>query len=447
MAGNGEGGFPESSPETRREGSDPSQSSKKPGQSHKGRFADALRNPGLRRFSSGTLAWGIAHQMITASQGFVLLELTDDRIWIAWLGAAVGIPNIFTAVIAGVLSDRLQRRTLLILGSSIVALPMLAIAVLYATDSLEPWHILVAGSAQGVSLAMDWVSRLSLLPTMVPRRIMVSALSIDQAVFNGARVIGPLIAAAVLASAGPSASYGAIAGLFAVAIIIYTTFKRQPESENANSEKIGFASAFHELKEAGSALRADSVLSLNVLFTAVNAMMLGGFVFMIAAFVKEIYGSGEFGLGLIFATTGIGAFLGALAVAWRGGTASAGKGLLVSNLLFAGAAGLYALSGNTAMAAVIAFFFGLFNAYHVALGIAAIQVNVPEHLRGRVTGAYELAWASFPLGGLIVGGIAELVGLREAVALAGGAVALLTVGVFALSSRMRNLSLSPQTGT
>lgn len=414
---------------------------------NRGRFADAIRDPGLRRFTAGTLAWGTAHQMITASQGFVLLELTDDRIWLAWLGAAVGIPNIIAAVIGGVLSDRLERRTLLILGSTIVALPMLAIAVLYATDTLEPWHILVAGGAQGVSLAIDWISRLSLLPVMVSRRIMVSALSIDQAAFNAARVFGPLIAAAILASAGTSTSYGVITGLFGLAIIIYFTFKRQPVDEKSDhKEKIGFGTAFHEIKEAASVLKTDSVLSLNVLFTAMNAMMLGGFVFMIAAFVKEVFDSDELGLGLIFATTGTGAFLGALIVAYRGGTSSAGKGLLVSNLLFAGSAGLYAIAGNTAVAAILAFFLGLFNAYHIALGIATIQTNVPDKLRGRVTGAYELAWASFPLGGLIVGGLAEVVGLRGAIAIAAGAVATMTVTVFAWSSRMWNLSLNPRDG-
>lgn len=384
--------------------------------------------------------------MITASQGFVLLELTDDRIWLAWLGAAVGVPNIIAAVIGGVLSDRLQRRTLLILGSSIVGLPMLAISILYATDQLEPWHILLAGSAQGVSLAIDWVSRLSLLPTMVPRRIMVSALSIDQAAFNAARVFGPLIAAAILASAGTSASYAVITALFALAIVIYLSFKRQPGADASHKGKIGLSSALRELREAGSALKEDTVLSLNVLFTAINAMMLGGFVFMIAAFVKEIFDSGEFGLGLIFATTGTGAFFGAMIVAYRGGTPSAGKGLLFSNLLFAGSAALYAISGNTLLAATIAFFFGLFNAYHVALGIAAIQTNVPDHVRGRVTGAYELAWASFPLGGLIVGSLAELVGLRAATAIAAGAVAVITMAVFGLSSRMRSLSLHPRDG-
>ena len=112
--------------------------------------------------------------------------------------------------------------------------------------------------------------------------------------------------------------------------------------------------------------------------------------------------------------------------------------------MFAGSAGLYAIAGNTAIAAIIAFFFGLFNTYHIAVGIAAIQVNVPDQVRGRVTGAYELAWASFPLGGLVVGSLAELVGLRSAIAIAAGAVATLTVTVFALSSRMRSLNLRPR---
>ena len=185
------------------------------------RFLSAVRNAGVRRFTSGTMAWGTAHQMVTASQGFVLYEMTGSALWIAWLGAAVGGTNVIAAIIGGVLSDRIQRRTMLMAGATIAGIPMLAIAALYATDSLQPWHILLAGGAQGISLAIDWISRLSLLPTMVPRRIMISALSVDQAAFNGARVIGPLIAAGVLGSLGPTASYGIIGGLFAVAILIY----------------------------------------------------------------------------------------------------------------------------------------------------------------------------------------------------------------------------------
>jgi MFS family permease len=380
--------------------------------------------------------------MVTASQGFVLFEMTGSTLWIAWLGAAVGVPNIIAAIIGGVLSDRIQRRTLLMIGSAIVALPMIAIAVLYATDTLEPWHVLVAGAAQGTSLALDWISRLSLLPSLVPRRILVSAISLDQSVFNLARVAGPLITAGILATAGPSVSYGVIAGLFGAAIMVYVTFKPQAKAVGSNTEKIGFGSAIRELKEAGTALKADSVLSLNMVFTAMNAMMMGGFVFMIPPFVKEVFDSDELGLGIIFSATGGGAFLGALVVAKLGGNAPPGRGLLISNLLFAGAVALYTTTDSIVLAGVVAFFAGLFNAFHVALGISLIQVNVPDEIRGRVTGAYEIAWSSFPLGGLVIGSLAYFTGLRGAVAIGSLVVALLTVTIYVLSPKLRGLTLN-----
>ncbi|MEK9675843.1 MAG: MFS transporter [Chloroflexota bacterium] len=142
-------------------------------------FLQTLKNSSLRRFSLATLMWGIGHQLITVSQGYVLFELTDSTLWLAALGAAVGAPTVVIAVLGGMLADRIPRTRMLKIGSLIVGTPMLGIAVLYATDSLEPWHILVAGSAQGSGLALDWIARLSLLPDMVPKNILVRAISID----------------------------------------------------------------------------------------------------------------------------------------------------------------------------------------------------------------------------------------------------------------------------
>lgn len=376
--------------------------------------------------------------MVTASQGFVLFDMTDSTLWLAALGAAVGIPNVLAALLGGVLSDRFQRKYLLVAGSTIAGLPMLAIAILFGLDLLEPWHILVAGMAQGVSLALDWTSRLSLLPTMVPRKLMISSLSIDQSAFNAARVFGPLIAGVVLDLIGAAGSYGIIAGLFGTAIMLYFSFRSS--KGDPDHQHPGVISG---LTEAATALRSQPVLGLNVMFTAVNAMMLGGFVFMVPAFAKDVFETGAAGLGLIFGATGTGAFIGALFVAFRGGTDSAGRGLLISNLLFAGSAMIYAFTGNLWVAAPVAFAFGLFNAIHVALGISAIQVNVANEIRGRVTGVYELAWASFPLGGFIVGALAQGMGLRWATVAAAATVALMTIMVFSFSSTIRNLKLNP----
>ncbi len=185
----------------------------------------SLRDSSLQRFIGATLMWGTGHQLITVSQGYLLFEMTGSTLWLAALGAAVGISNVIVAVLGGLLADRVPRTRLLMVGSTIAGLPMLAIAILYALDALEPWYLLIAGAAQGSALALDWIARLSLLPDVVPKNTLVRAISIDQSAFNGTRVIAPLIGGFILGSFGPSAAYGLIVGFFGLAIVAYTTFR------------------------------------------------------------------------------------------------------------------------------------------------------------------------------------------------------------------------------
>ena len=108
-------------------------------------FLDSLRNSALQRFVSATLFWGTGHQLINVAQGYLLFELTGSTLWLAALGAAVGIPNVIVGVMAGVLADRVPRTRLLKIGSFIAGTPMLIIALLYSADVLEPWHLVVGG--------------------------------------------------------------------------------------------------------------------------------------------------------------------------------------------------------------------------------------------------------------------------------------------------------------
>ena len=397
---------------------------------------DTIRNSNLRKFSFGTLTWGTGHQMITMAQGFLLFDLTESTLWLALLGAAVGLPNFITALFGGILSDRVPRDRILMVGASVMGIPTLCIGILYASNNLLPWHILVAGMAQGLSLALDWTSRLSLLPSMVPRKILVNAISLDQSVFNLTRVIGPLAAGSLIAAVGISISYVSIALLFLISLIIYKTFVT-----NQVEQKEAHPPILVDLMELFDLLKKNSILGINILFTAVNAMMLGGFVFLLPAFVSEILNSDGIGLGRVLGATGAGAFIGALFVAWKGANSYVGYTLLSSNILFGISGIIFAISHNIWQGTVAAFIFGFFNAVHVSLGVAAIQINVPEHIRGRVTGAYELAWSSYPLGGLIIGAIASGVGLKIAIIIGAITVMFFTCFVFFYSPRIRNLKL------
>ena len=396
----------------------------------------SLRDSSLQRFVGATLMWGTGHQLITVAQGYLLFDLTDSTLWLAALGAAVGIPNIIVAVLGGLLADRVARTRLLMVGSTIAGLPMLAVAILFAVDALEPWHLLIAGAAQGSALALDWIARLSLLPDVVPENTLVRAISIDQSAFNVARVIAPLMGGFILGSFGPSAAYGLTGGFFGLAIVIYSTFR--PHTSVAPGPHAGIIEDF---REVGRVLRGNTILRINLLFTAVNALMLGGLIFIMPAFAKEIFNTDENGLGYLFAAIGLGAVAGALTMSWTGGARRAGPTLLISGVLTGAFAIAWAFTSNMPLALPFAFVFGYFNAVHIALGIAVIQVNVPPEVRGRVLGAYELAWAGFPLGGLASGSLAAVFGLRNSLTILAVGLIIFTLVVTAASLEFRQLRI------
>jgi MFS family permease len=395
-------------------------------------LVDALRNSPLRRFVTATLMWGTGHQLINIAQGYLLFELTGSTLWLAALGAAVGIPNVIVGILGGVLADRVPRVMLLKIGSIVAGTPMLLIAILFSTDHLEPWHVVVAGAFQGSGLAIDWISRLSLLPDVVPKNILVRAISLDQAVFNGARVTGPLIGGFLLGAAGASVAYAVMAGLFGLAFIAYMTFKPVEQVKRMKSSGV-----IEDLKEVGRVLESSPILRMNLMFTAVNALTLGGLVFILPAFAKEIFNTNEAGLGLLFAGVGIGAVAGAMTMSWTGGVRRAGPALLVTDVLFGGFVLAWAYTNTMSMALPFAFLLGYFNSVHVALGISVIQFNVPAEVRGRVIGAYEIAWSGFPLGGLASGSLAAAFGLRSSLTILATVLIVFTIVVALVSSKFR----------
>ncbi|MDP7484776.1 MAG: MFS transporter [Dehalococcoidia bacterium] len=395
-------------------------------------FVDSLRNSSLQRFIAATMFWGTGHQLINLAQGYLLFELTGSTLWLATLGAAVGIPNVIVGVLGGVLADRIPRIRMLKIGAFIAGTPMLMIGILYSTDSLEPWHVVVAGMFQGSGLAIDWISRLSLLPDVVPKKILVRSISLDQSIFNGARVAGPLIGGFLLGAAGPGVAYGVIAGLFGMALLIYTTF--QPVSQVVRAKSAGVIS---DLLEVGRVIRDRPILRMNLMFTFVNALMLGGMVFIIPAFAKEIFNTDERGLGFLFAGVGTGAVVGAMTMSWSGGVRRPGPVLLITDILFGSFVIIWAHTSDILVAMPFAFLLGFFNSVHVALGIAVIQFNVPAEVRGRVIGAYEIAWSGFALGGLASGSLAAIFGLRASLTILATGLIVFTIVVATVSSKFR----------
>jgi MFS family permease len=395
------------------------------------RFPGALSEPGFRRFALSTLVWGIAHQLVTLAQGYTVFALTDSTLYLAWLGAAVGVPQLVFSGVGGFLNDRLPRKPLLIAGSTAVCLAMAGVTVSYAVGALEPWHLLAAGAVQGGFLGLDWTTRNAMLPGVASRPRLVSAVSADLTAFNLARIVAPLAGSVVLAGAPV---YGVIAGLLAANVLLVMSLRYTDPGMRAQHPPV-----WADAAEVARVVRQDSIISINLAFTAINALLLGGVIYLLPAFTKDVFGAGEKGLSGLFTAAGICAFIAGGWLAMGGRLKRAGWWLLACNILFALSAALFAATGNLAIGTASAGALGFFNSIHVALGAAALQIASPEETRGRVFGAYEVAWGMFPLGGLVLGALARATGVQWAVAAGALAVLVYTVAVLAFSPRIRGL--------
>ena len=396
----------------------------------------ALAERGLQRFVLGTASWGTAHQLSTLTQSYLVYDLTASSTYIAYLGASVGVPAVLLAGAGGMLADRVPRKLLWMAGSGIAALAMLIVTALYFADLLQPWHLLVAGIAQGTSLGLDWTARLSLLPTVVTRPAMVRAVVFDQVVFNSTRLIAPLIGGVVLATIGAGAAYVLMTGLFASTVTVVATLRPLVQERRETHPPV-----WAELGELASVVKQNSILGVNLLFTAVNATMLGGFVYLQPVFAADVFDVSETGLGFMVAAIGFGAVAGSTMMTLTGGVRKAGPGLVVSNLAFIAAAVAYASNTAYALALPLAFAIGLFNAVHVSLGIAAIQLNVSAEARGKMIGLYEIAWGGFSLGGLLLGAIAAAAGPGVSVIAVASATGAITLILWLFSRSLRDLRI------
>lgn len=398
------------------------------------KFPGALAESQFRRFVASTFLWGTAYQLVTLAQGYTLFQLTNSTAYLAALGAATGVPQVVTPILGGFLNDRFPRRHLLLAGSIVMLAAMGALTAIYAFGELRPWHLLAAGVVHGSLLGIDWTTRQSLFPSVVSRGRLVSGVAIDLGMFNLARVVAPLAGGVVLASLGGPSTYGLVVGLFAANLLVITSVHRIPSVRRASQ-----AAIWGDTLEAIRASWRDPVIALNIAFTAVNGLVVGGIVYLMPAYAADVVSADERGLSWLFAALGVGAFAASTWLSAGGGIRRAGTVLIASNLVFAGACAGFAVSGTLWAALALVLVASFFNTIHISTGVAALQLASSDDLRGRVFGLYEVAWGAFPLGGLVLGALASVFDLRVAFLAGAAGVALFTVAVFLASRRIREL--------
>jgi len=164
----------------------------------------ALKYPNYRLWFWGQMVSLFGTWMQSTAQGFLVFQLTHSPAYLGYVGFAAGLPSWLFMLYAGVIADRMSRRTLLVITQTCMMVLAFIIAGLTFLGLVQPWHILVLALILGVANAFDAPARMAFVLEMVEREDLTNAIALNSAMFNSALVVGPAVAGITYAAFGPA---------------------------------------------------------------------------------------------------------------------------------------------------------------------------------------------------------------------------------------------------
>jgi MFS family permease len=399
----------------------------------------ALRHRDFRLFWSGQLVSLIGTWMQSVGQAWLVLELTGSPFQLGLVTALQFTPILLLSPVGGALSDRFPKRRIILLTQAIMMAQAFVLAGLVWSGQVRYWHVAVLATIYGLGRAVDIPARQSYITDLVGRADLPNAVALNSLVFNGARIVGPAVAGLLIAGFGVALAFF-LNGLSFVAVLAALLATRTPGNPDP-AGRLGIrAGVWGALDYAARTPSTAFTLSLVV----VVSVLVLNFNVVVPLIAKDVLHEGAHGFGLLMSALGAGAVM-------------AGVGLTLLRRgrppLWFLAASAAVLSAGTASLALVGHF-GAAAILLVALGCCQIlfstgcnttlQLETPDALRGRVMGLYALANAGMtPFGSLLMGVIAERLGVRAACALGGGS-GLVAVIVLVLIARRTGLVWTPR---
>ncbi len=352
--------------------------------------------------------------MRITAQSWLVYDLTKSPLMLGTVTVANTLPTMLLSLFGGAIADRSEKRQLLIWTQSIFMAGALALAALTLTSQIAVWHIMVISLITGIASAMDMPARQSLIPHLVDRADMANAIALNSAGFNGSRIVGPAMAGLVIEHVGGQTGAGwcfAINGLTYLSILSALVALKVNSRPDAHERQ----PVLSEVREGVTfAWRHFAVRTYLIAMSVFGIFGLSYSVLM-PVFARDVLHVDAGGYGGLLTANGVGATIGALALATarppRPGLVMLGMLTAFSLLLAA-----FATSASYYLSLALMVVIGGTMVGYMSLTNTTIQSIVPDALRGRIMSLYILSFfGTAPLGGLVTGVLAQGLGAQAAV--------------------------------
>jgi MFS family permease len=358
----------------------------------------------------------------TVAGAWLMKELTNSSAtWIGLMVASNLLPLLFLSLLAGVVADMFGKAKVMLVAQIIMGLAAAAMAVTAALDIITPGLLLGFGLMLGTGLALNLPAWQALVPELVPRGMVASAVALNSVAFNVARAVGPALGGIVVATAGPELGFALNAvsylGVIIVVIMLIRTLNERVESASMSSiaTSVGLSIRYARFTPAFRRL-----LGLVALFALTSAAIQS----VLPNRVDELRGD-ETTYGLLLGAMGLGALISAV-LRPRIPRLVAGTALPYTIAGF-GIAGVGSgIAPTTLLTFVAMLVVGACWVWTLTTLNATSQLMSPSWIRGRAMSLYTLAFTGLlPIGSIFAGALADRIG-------AGATMASMSVATVAL---------------
>jgi len=376
----------------------------------------ALRHRNFQLFFSGQLISLIGTWMQNIAQAWLVYRMTGSSLLLGSVGFAGQIPVFLAAPIGGIVADRHNRKHVVIATQVSSMVLALVLATLTLTGTVRVWHIFVLASLLGVVNGFDIPGRQSFLVDMVGKEDLMNAIALNSSMFNGARIIGPAIAGILVSKIGEGWCFFAN-GISYIAVIIGLYMMKVHRHINPPA-----GSPVEHIIEGWRFAQHTAPIRALLLLLGLVSLVAMPYSVLMPVFDDKILHGGPGGLGILMGATGVGALLGALALATRSHVRGLGRWVAIACGGFGASLILFSLSRNFWLSTALLLPVGFCMMLQMSASNTLIQAMVPDHLRGRVMALYTMMFMGMaPFGSLFAGAVADRLGAPFTVSI--GAVA------------------------
>ena len=373
----------------------------------------SLRHRNFRLLLIGALLSNAGDFMQNVAQSWLVWHLTRSTLLLGVVGFFDSFPRLFLGAVGGVITDRFDRRRLLILTQTLGMIQAFVYWFAVYFNYIQYWHVLFLAGLLGVVNTLNQTARQSLVNSLVPREHLSNAIALHASAFNLSRILGPSVGGVVIATVG-------IAGCFflnalSFLALILTLILMELPAWDGFAQRVGL---WKEIKEGYQYLRSNSQMFAIVMLSYVVATIGAPYATFVPVFATNILHVGALGFGLLMSAPGIGAIAAGLWLASLGNVQPNPFWVCALTLGYGLFLGLFAISNFFLLSLILLVSVGFcFIAFRASIN-TSLQSHTPPHLLGRVLSFFFMDRGLWSIGGLMLGSAASMIGIKWTVEIA-----------------------------